>query len=398
MAKSTLKENRRKSDKPVIGIKIRLYPNLKQQVKLAQMFGNDRFLWNLLLDMLTERHKNNPKASLPSSYALDACLPLLSKEYPFLKKSDSSSMQLVTDKLIDAYQAFFDKTRNKPKRHKRKARQSYTGKSVVKILGNKSIKFPKLGKMKCSKIGVLPGKIKRYTISIDPAGRYWASLNVEKDYVFLPKTGKAIGIDMGLLNLAILSNGQKIDKFASDYCESQAESWQSKSSRRRHLASVKSKQDANKKVLGAKGLYDYQNWQRANQIKNCYMSNIVNQRNDYLHKISTQLVNEYDVIVVEDLKVKNMTKNHYLARSILRQSWSKFSKMLEYKCQRAGKTFLKVAPAYTSRICSNCGKDTGKKDLSVREWDCPFCHVHHDRDINAAINILNKGLKQLETA
>ena len=117
-----------------------------------------------------------------------------------------------------------------------------------------------------------------------------------------------------------------------------------------------------------------------------------------MHKVTDRLVKEYDVIVIEDLKVKNMTKNHHLSRSILRQSWSRFREMLEYKCKKYGKTLVVVNPAYTSRICSICGQDTDKKPLSVREWDCPFCKAHHDRDVNAAVNILNKGLSQLVEA
>lgn len=390
----------RRSDLPQYGIKLRLYPNLKQQIMLRELFGNDRFLWNQLVSLYQERYKNNKQAPLLSDYDLNYLLPALKKEYPFLKDSDSSSLQIVTKNISDAWEAFFKGVRRKPRFHtKHSARQSYTGKSSsIRVLGRRSIFLPKLKKIKTSKTGVIDGKIKRYTISIDPCGRYWLSVIAEKKMGSLPKTGKSVGIDMGLTHLAILSDGRKVDKFSSDYCEKQAEIWQSKSSKRRHLADVKSKQDKDKKVLGAKGLYDYQNWQKANAIKNRYMSRITNQRSDYLHKVTDQLVKEYDVIVIEDLKVKNMTKNHHLSHSILRQSWSRFREMLEYKCKKYGKTLVVVNPAYTSRICSICGQDTDKKPLSVREWDCPFCNTHHDRDVNAAVNILNKGLSQLAEA
>ena len=388
---------KRKSDLPEYGVKIRLYPTLVQQAKLRQFFGNDRFLWNQLVSLYQERYKNNKSLKLLTEFDLNNLLPALKNEYPFLKASDSSSFQIVTKNISDTWEAFFAGTRRKPRFHsKHSAKQSYTGKSSsIRIMGKRTMFLPKLRRVRSSKTGVIDGKIKRYTISVDACGRYWLSLIVEKKTAFLPKTGKAVGIDVGLTHLAILSDGRKFDKFSSDYCEKQAEIWQSKSSKRRHLALVKSQQEANKKVLGAKSLSDYRNWQKANVAKNRYMSRITNQRDDYLHKITDQMVREYDVIVIEDLKIKNMTKNHHLARSILRQSWGRFRDMLEYKCKKYGKILIKVNPAYTSRICSKCGKDTGKKPLSVREWDCPFCKAHHDRDINASINILLKGLAQL---
>ena len=140
---------------------------------------------------------------------------------------------------------------------------------------------------------------------------------------------------------------------------------------------------------------DYQNWQRAQQIKARYQQRIANKRKDYLHKLTTNLVKRYDVIVIEDLKTKNLQKNHHLAKSIANASWYQFRSMLEYKCAWYGKYLIVVKPNYTSQICSKCGFNSGKKPLEIREWTCPKCGVHHDRDINAAVNILNKGLKLL---
>lgn len=122
---------------------------------------------------------------------------------------------------------------------------------------------------------------------------------------------------------------------------------------------------------------------------------IANQRRDYLHKLTTNLVKQYDVIVIEDLKTKNLQKNHHLAKSIANASWYRFRTMLQYKCDWYGNQLVVVKPSYTSQICSHCGFHSGKKPLAIREWTCPRCNTHHDRDINAAVNILHKGLKAI---
>ena len=143
-------------------------------------------------------------------------------------------------------------------------------------------------------------------------------------------------------------------------------------------------------------LNDYQNWQRAQKQKARYQQRIANQRQDYLHKLTTALVKKYDVIIIEDLKAKNLQKNHHLAKAVANASWYKFRTMLEYKCDWYGKQLIVVKPNYTSQICSTCGYHSGKKPLEIREWTCPKCGTHHDRDINAAVNILNRGLKKLK--
>ena len=197
---------KRKSDLPEYGVKIRLYPTLVQQAKLRQFFGNDRFLWNQLVSLYQERYKNNKSLKMLTEFDLNNLLPALKNEYPFLKASDSSSFQIVTKNISDAWEAFFVGTRRKPRFHsKHSAKQSYTGKSSsIRIMGKRNVFLPKLRRVRSSKTGVIDGKIKRYTISVDACGRYWLSLIVEKKTAFLPKTGKAVGIDVGLTHLAIL--------------------------------------------------------------------------------------------------------------------------------------------------------------------------------------------------
>lgn len=381
------------------GIKLRLYPNRNQQDQLYRMFGNDRFVWNQMLEMMNSRYYNNKNLPFLGKFKLNYLLKPLKQEYPFLKASDSSSLQLVNEYLVQAWKNFFnDKTGRigKPRFHSRKyPRQSYTGKSTVKIAGKRYLKLPKLGYIKTSKTVLLnKAKIKRYTILQDSTGRYYVSLMVEiKDPEPFDKTGRQVGIDVGVADLAILSNGIKYPTFDGYYCEKKATNWQRKYSRRRELANRLCLQDKNRKVLCPRNLDSFKNWQKAQKIKARYQAKVANKRHDYLQKLTTHLVRQYDVIVIEDLRTKNLLKNHHLAKSIINASWSLFRQMLEYKCKWYGKKLIAIDPKNTSRICSNCGYNSGAKPLNIREWTCPKCHVHHDRDVNAAVNILNRAIK-----
>lgn len=381
------------------GIKLRLYPNRNQQDQLYRMFGNDRFVWNQMLEMINSRYYNNKNLPFLGKFKLNYLLKPLKQEYPFLKASDSSSLQLVNEYLVQAWKNFFnDETGRigKPRFHSRKyPRQSYTGKSTVKIAGKRYLKLPKLGYIKTSKTVLLnKAKIKRYTVLQDSTGRYYVSLMVEiKDPEPFAKTGRQVGIDVGVADLAILSNGIKYPTFDDYYCEKKATNWQRKYSRRRELANRLCLQDKNRKVLCPRNLDSFKNWQKAQKMKARYQAKVANKRHDYLQKLTTHLVRQYDVIVIEDLRTKNLLKNQHLSKSISNASWSLFRQMLEYKCKWYGKKLIAVDPKNTSRICSNCGYNSGPKPLNIREWTCPKCHVHHDRDINAAVNILNRAIK-----
>lgn len=384
----------------VKGIKLRMYPNKAQQSQLLQMFGNDRFVWNQMLAMAKARYKNNPSSNFVDEYGMNYLLKVLKQEYPFLKYSDSMALQQVNKNLAQSFKMLFKHQGGYPKfksRHSDKQSYGGTAQRSTKIVAKRYVKLQKLGYIKTSKTSRLEGlKIKKYTVTLEPTGKYYLSLIVDDPNIKpIEKTGAVVGIDMGVADLAITSDGDKYPTLNAKWLENQFIKWQSKFSKRKHRSLVRARQwNHNHKDI-KEDVYDYQNWQKAKQIKACYQAKIANKRKDYLQKITTELVKNYDVIVIEDLKTKNLLKNHHLAKSISNASWYMFRIILHYKCNWYGKKLIVVKPSYTSQICSTCGYHSGKKPLDVREWTCPKCGTHHDRDINASVNILYKGLKTL---
>lgn len=384
---------------------MRIYPNSTQQDRLKQTFGCVRFVWNQMLNMQIERRKNNLKAEFVNAFGMNYLLKALKAEYPWLTEAESTALQSANRNLADAFDRFFKGQNRFPRFKSRRYAQSYNSKCVnnnIKVIDHHHIKLPKLG-IVYFRAGHLPlGKIKNVTVRLNAANQYYITVLVESENQTLPKMGKNIGGDLGLKALLNLSDGVKepIHHF-EDQCRKKLHRWEKIRSRRYLEAKKQMAWDQHNKVLHPRQLSDFKNYQKARIMVAKYRQKVTNQRLDQLQKFTTKLVKSYDVIVLEKLNIKGMMKNHRLARAIANASWAKLVSILQYKCDWYGKQLIQVNPSYTSQICANCGNNNHRLGLSksewldIREWDCPNCGKHLDRDINAAQVILQKGLAAL---
>ncbi len=367
--------------------KFRIYPNSAQEILICKTIGCVRFVYNHFLNLWNEEYDSTGKGLTYNSCS--AMLPQMKRDEntQWLKEVDSIALQSSLKNLSDSFARFFTK-QNKHPRYKSKKNpvQSYTTKNVnnsIAVIG-KSIKLPKLGLVRFAKSREIKGMIIKATIRKNPSGKYFVAVVVEEKIEQLPKTNSTIGIDLGIRDFAIFSNGRKVanHKFTSKM-EKKLIREQKKLSRRALLAKSK-----------GINLLEAKNYQKQRRKVALLHEKVMNQRNDFLNKLTTQIIKNHDVICVEDLNTKGMLRNHRLARSISDVSWSSFVDKLIYKAEWYGKEIIKVDRWYeSSQICHQCGHKDGKKPLHIREWTCPNCGNTNDRDINASKNILKEGLR-----
>lgn len=343
------------------GIKRRIYPTSDQEDYLSKCFGHCRWYWNYLVDCGINGIK--------------------SKGYSELKKSgyewlgEVPSIALSNTRMN--YQRAWGNARRKsnlPQFHDKRNRQSFTlSCQGQRWLDGNKLYIPKLKKPLriCKNVETI-GELKFVTISKTKSDKYYASFSFYCNDCLVPEpTNKKIGIDIGIETFCTTSNGEKI--------------------RMPSLCKKEEKVVLEQKRLSRK-VFGSNNWKKQKKRLAIASERVASVKLDFQHKLSNRITNENQVIVIEDLTVKNMLKNHKLARSIARQGWRQFADMLKYKSERKGRTLIKIDRFYpSSQICSGCGSRGIKKPLNIRKWKCPDCGASHDRDINAAINILTAG-------
>ena len=362
------------------GVKFRIYPNKEQKNLINQTLGCCRLIYNKGLAMRNEAYKNGKKIGYSQTSTM---LTELKKceDFTFLKEVDSIALQQSLRDLDRGFVNFFQKRAAHPTfKSKHKRHQSYrtvNQRDNIRIVG-KYIKLPKLGFVKIRQTMEV-GKINNVTIEHTPTDKYFAVLNVEFEPQPMPNKGGMIGIDVGIKEFYSDSNGNVVPN--PKYLE--------KSMRKL----IREQRKLSRKQKGS-------NNRNRQRVKVALVhEKITNQRNDFLQKQSTMLIRENQTISIEELKVRNMMRNHKLAQHIGSASWSKFFDMLAYKSVWYGNNVVKVPTMYpSSQTCSCCGyKNPLVKNLAVRVWECPVCHTIHNRDTNASINILTKGL-QMQSA
>ena len=356
--------------------KFQIYPTDEQIKQIQKFFDSCRFVYNYYLEKTSDLYKKEKKSLFYYDYAKD--LTKLKKKNKCLQDVSSTMLQSTLRDLDKAYRFFFRNKEHFKYPTPKKNVTSFTCRGTIKY-SNNQIWIPRIGWVKSKGNKTPEGKINYLTISKSSTGKYYASICCEKDFIEKDKTGKAIGIDLGLKNYCTTSDGNKYDN--PQYFQQSLK----RINKTHHQLSKKNKDSENYKKNKIKLAKAY--------------THITNQRKDYLHKLSTKIISENDIICIESLCINDMLENHIRSRNIQDAAWKEFIDMLKYKADRYGKIVVEVDRYFpSSQICHCCGyKNPELKDLNIREWICPQCGFKHDRDINAAKNILAEGLKILSS-
>ncbi|WRH68866.1 MAG: RNA-guided endonuclease TnpB family protein [Planktothrix sp. GU0601_MAG3] len=358
--------------------KVRLYPTPEQELALAKSFGCARWYWNFALNACIQHYQETGKSLKLTVYK--GMLPQLKKEYPWLKEDCYSSvLQCVAINLDRAYKNFFEGRAKFPNFKSKHHKQSIQYPQSITV-NSEYLKVPKIGEISAVFHREITGKIKTVTISKTSTDKYFASILCEVEETDVKQSGdEIIGIDLGLKDFAIIHNGENATKYANP------------KHLYRHQKNLAQKQKKlSRKTKGSKSREKF----RKTVAK--VHERITNSRQDFLHKLSRKLVNESQVIVVENLNVKGMVKNRKLSKAISDVSWGKFVNFIDYKLKQKSGELVEIDRFFpSSKTCSCCGHILDELSLDVREWDCPSCQTHHDRDENASLNIRNEGIRIL---
>ena len=361
--------------------KYRIYPNSGQRTQIAKTFGCCRFVYNRTLEYRKELYEKEKK-SMSKTDCNNYCNRELKSQYEWLREVDKFALTNAIYNMDSAYQKFFREHAGYPKfKRKHDSHRSYTTNytngNIAVDFENGKVKLPKLKEVKAKLHREFRGQIKSATVSQAPSGKYYVSILVETEHKELAHTKDRIGIDLGIKDLCITSDGKIYEN--------------QKTIRKYERQLAKLQRQLSHKEKGSKNYY-----KTKKKIALCH-EKIRNTRKDHLHKVSHEIISENQVVVSENLQIKNMVKNHHLAKAISDVSWYELTRQLEYKAKWNGRKYIKIDTFYaSSQLCSSCGyKNVEVKNLSVRKWVCPQCGAIHDRDINAAKNILAKGLMQI---
>lgn len=353
--------------------KTRIYPTKEQAILIDKTIGCCRYVYNNGLSEKINNYQNNKVNT--SAYDLIKKLPQQKKENVWLKEVEAQALQQSLLDLQSAYNKFFREHKGFPSFHKKGIKDSYRSLNA-KYSTRHKIQLPKIGELKTAEKLKKKWNIKSVTVS-KKAGMYFISLLIDYTPPKIEKTGEVVGIDVGVKTFAVLSNGKQYKniKTLSKY-EDKLAKWQ-------RILSHTQKGSNNRQKVKTK-------------LSRIHLK-VSNIRQDFLNKVSSEIANQYSLVAVENLNIAGLLKNHNIAKSISDCSWGEFIRQLEYKCKWYDCELIKIGRFEpSSKLCSICGYKMEKMPLKIREWDCPNCHTHHDRDVNAAINILKIALSDRE--